>query len=508
LVPGDTNNAYDVFLRDRTLGTTERLSVSTAGLQAAGSSYFPEISADGRHVAFLSDAANLVAGDNNGTVDVFVRDRVTNTTTRESLGVGGTQIHGDCESVQISGDGSTLAFSTLATDVGFADTNGVPDSFVRNRVTGAVELLAAKSSGGASNGGASGASLSADGRYVAFYSNSSDFFPGKTAQVEDVYVRDRTLQSTSWLSKSLSNGQGDDGSRNPQISADGRYVAFETYATDVLPGPPPIAVQIGRRDRVSGAIYNVSSGMGGAAPDNGSSPARISADGRFVAFVSIATNLVPAPSNNAAHVYLRDCTLNTTVRQSLKANGDTAGPNAAPLALAISSDAAVLVWLDWAPDLVPDDSNSLPDVFVRDPARNYSLLCAAKRNSQGCMPVLSATGDTSLASPAPFTLTATQLINQKLGLYLYGPGCGATPFQGGMLCPLFPIKRLSASNTGGNPAPTDCSGTLSFNLKPVLQSTPALVPGTLIYLQGYYRDGASQPSLTGLTQGLQLQVAP
>jgi Tol biopolymer transport system component len=133
LVAGDTNNARDIFVRDRQMGTTERVSVHSNGAQGNDWSFDPAISDDGRYVAFESRASNLAPGYTNGTVDIFVRDRLMGTTERVSVDSNGTQANYDSYSPDISGDGRYVAFQSLASNLVSGDTNGVSDVFVRDR---------------------------------------------------------------------------------------------------------------------------------------------------------------------------------------------------------------------------------------------------------------------------------------------------------------------------------------------------------------------------------------
>ena len=128
LVPGDANGARDVFIRDRQTGETTRASVDGAGAEANDDSFEPAISADGRFVAFSSSATNLVAGDSNEANDVFVRDRQANTTTRVSVGLAGANANGGSDSPSISGDGRLVAFTSAATNLVEGDTNGQRDA--------------------------------------------------------------------------------------------------------------------------------------------------------------------------------------------------------------------------------------------------------------------------------------------------------------------------------------------------------------------------------------------
>lgn len=142
LVPGDTNLVEDVFVRDRLAGVTSRVSVGPGGRQANGASSIPSISADGRYVAFMSDASNLVAGDTNHAADIFVRDRVAGTTRRVSIGQGGQQANGASSFPALSGDGLHVAFQSAASNLVPGDTNGTFDIFVRDLLAGTTQRVA------------------------------------------------------------------------------------------------------------------------------------------------------------------------------------------------------------------------------------------------------------------------------------------------------------------------------------------------------------------------------
>jgi Tol biopolymer transport system component len=198
LVPGDTNGWADVFVHDRLTGTTDRVSVSSSGEQAnwtpyALSSKFPSISSDGRFVAFSSFATNLVPGDTNGREDVFVHDRLTGVTERVSVSSSGQQGNADSLTSSISADGRFVAFCSLANNLLPGDTNGCGDIFVHDRLTGATERVSVSSSGEPGNGGSYDPCISQDGRFVAFDSWSSNLVPGDTNGFEDVFVRDRGI---------------------------------------------------------------------------------------------------------------------------------------------------------------------------------------------------------------------------------------------------------------------------------------------------------------------------
>jgi len=188
LVPGDTNGRYDIFLRDRQTDTTTRLSVSSAGTQGNDSSLAPSISADGRYVVFESDASNLVPGDTNGRYDIFLRDRQTGTTTRLNVSSTGTQGNGVSGRPSISADGRYVAFNSDASNLVPGDTNGRNDIFLRDRQTGTTTRLSVSSTGVQGDGHSYDPFISADGRYVAFNSHATTLVPGDTNGKQDIFL--------------------------------------------------------------------------------------------------------------------------------------------------------------------------------------------------------------------------------------------------------------------------------------------------------------------------------
>jgi Tol biopolymer transport system component len=241
LATNDTNNTQDVFLLDRQTGTTTL--VSTTGTASGNNrSFNPVVSADGRYVAFDSNASNLVANDSNGTLqDVFVRDLVTGTTTlvsttgtssgnNQSTSSGNNQ----SSSPVVSADGRYVAFISQASNLVANDSNGTQDVFVRDLVTGTTTLV---STTGTTSGNIRSVSpvVSADGRYVAFTSLASNLVANDSNNTEDVFVRDLVTGTTTLVS-TTGTASGNRSSDNPVVSADGRYVAFTSYASNLATG--------------------------------------------------------------------------------------------------------------------------------------------------------------------------------------------------------------------------------------------------------------------------------
>lgn len=304
LVPGDTNGAADVFVHDRQLRLTERVSVSGTGIQANGGNYFPSISGDGRYVAFSSDASNLVSGDTNKKADVFVHDRWTRQTTRVSVATTGAQGEGDHLFSCISADGRFVAFVSDSDNLVTGDTNGTPDVFVHDRQTRRTERVSVSTDGVEGTGESLSPSISADGRYVAFISNSANLVKGDTNGVTDVFVHDREKGRTERVSVSTTGRGGDKDSYSPNIGADGRYVAFVSDAANFIPGDADGRADVFVYDRESERIQRVSDSRKGVKGNAGPAFPCINADGSCVAFVSGADNLVPGDSNRVADIFV------------------------------------------------------------------------------------------------------------------------------------------------------------------------------------------------------------
>ena len=199
LVPGDTNGVLDVFLHDLVSGATTLVSVDSNGIQSNAGSDYPSISSDHRFVAFESSGNNLVGGDTNGSQDTFVRDLVTRTTARVSVDSNGAQANGASVEPTISADGRSFAFVSTASNLGPGDNNDVPDVFVHDMISGATSRVSVGSNGQEANNtsGVVASALSADGRYVVFWSDASNLVPGDTNGQRDIFVRDMGSATTT-----------------------------------------------------------------------------------------------------------------------------------------------------------------------------------------------------------------------------------------------------------------------------------------------------------------------
>jgi Tol biopolymer transport system component len=295
-----------IYLRDRSAGTTEIVSVDRFGGDGTPDSYTASVTEDGRYVAFSSLADQLVAGDTNGKIDVFVRDRVAGTTQRVSFGISGKQANDNSNFPMISSDGQAIAFRSLASNLVSGDTNGTFDVFVFDVPTQTIERVSVDSSGAEAAQGATGGAIAADGNCVAFESDSSNLVAGDTNGTRDVFVHDRTTGVTERVSVDTSGGEGNDYSYGPSISADGRYVAFESWATNLVAGDTNGKKDVFVHDRTTGITTRVSVDSSGAEADNYSRNPWISADGATVAFVSAADDLVPSDTNGTLDIFVND----------------------------------------------------------------------------------------------------------------------------------------------------------------------------------------------------------
>jgi len=382
LVPNDTNNARDVFVRDRVLGTTERVDVDSNGNQSNQDPGDPfsivlSISGDGQVVAFQTMASNLVPGDTNGWSDIFVRDRLHGTTERVSVDSNGAQAAGPSLDCSVSFDGRYVAFMSYAPNLVPNDTNGVSDVLVRDRLLGTTELVSVDSNGVQGNGNSRYPSISPDGRFVAFASYSDNLVPGDTNGICDIFLHDRQTGSTVLVSVSTGGVQGDGISNTPSVSANGRYVAFESLADNLVPNDTNNAADVFVRDLVAGTTARADVSTGGAQADYGTFTApMISANGRYVVFCSASTTLVGGDANGAYDDFLRDLRLGTTERVSvgpeeIEGNGHSMYPS-------ISADGRYVSFCSFASDFDLGDTNNDFDIFVRDRTGgpNFSSWCS------------------------------------------------------------------------------------------------------------------------------------
>ena len=510
LLAGDTNSHRDVFVRDRRMGTTELVSVGLSGAQGNGDGGFAVVSADGRYVAFASQASNLVPMDTNATSDVFVRDRRSGTTERVSVDGSGGEADAWSGSPSISADGRYVAFASSASNLVAGDTNHADDVFVHDRRTGTTQRVSVDSSGAEANDGVLRPSISADGRYVVFDSIASNLVAGDTNGMFDVFVRDRQTGTTELVSLGTSGVQADASSVFATISADGRFVAFDSYAPNLVIGDTNGDWDAFVRDRQRALTERVSVDSAEHQADGYSTSSSISADGRFVVFASAATNLVGDDTNTVADVFVRDRSNGTTERVNVdSAGGETDLPNGDP---SISADGRYVVFTSWGA-LVSGDTNAAGDVYVRDRIGGPSFTSLCDPGLAGVIPCpcanppssagrgcdnsagtggarLSASGGTYLSSDSlVFTTsgekpTATSVLLQGTA----SPASGAIYGQG-VRCVGGTLKRLFTKSASGGSmlAPNFVAGDPTISARSAAKGNP-ISPGQSRWYLVFYRD--------------------
>jgi hypothetical protein len=387
LVPNDTNQNLDVFVADRVTGTVKLASVNSAGT-ASGNSFSqrPAISADGQVVAFDSLASNLVSlPDNNGTSDVFVHNFATNQTTLVSVNYLGTaSANGGGAQPTITPDGRYVLFRSNASDLVSSGGSGYQEIYRRDLVNQTTILVSTGMTGFGATGHCQNASMTPDGRYVIFDTNASDLVSGDNNGALDVFVRDTVAEQTYLVSvNAAGTGSGDGASQNASITPDGRYVVFESTANDLVPGVTGSNSNVYVRDLVSGKTYLVSANPSGAGGNGGSQHGAISNDGRYVAFDSDASDLAPGDTNNATDVFVRDRTTGQTTLVSMNAAG-TASASGNSSYPSLSADGHKVVFDTLAPDLFPNDVNGTnANIIVHDLTTGTTTVVDPQRSRYG-----------------------------------------------------------------------------------------------------------------------------
>jgi Tol biopolymer transport system component len=375
LVAGDILGFDDIFVRDRQTPTTTRVSVDSGGAEGSGHSYSPSISGDGRYVAFESNANDLVAGDTNPLSDIFVHELLGGTTTLVSVDSFGVQdVPSSSSSPSISSDGRYVAFDSDAILVA-GDTNGKVDIFVHDRQTVTTTRVSVATGGVEVDDPSYSPSISADGRYVAFESIATDLVAPATNGNVHIFVRDLLAGTTTLVSVDSTGTEGDGPSRAPSISGDGRYVAFESDATNLVVGDTLGFSDVFVRDLQTGTTTRVSVDLAGTEGDGPSRAPAISGDGRKVAFESLSTNLVVGDTLGFSDVFVHDRDADgngtydepgaiSTARVSVDLVGVEGNDNSnAP---SISADGSSVTFQSDADNLVVGDTLGFPDIFVDD----------------------------------------------------------------------------------------------------------------------------------------------
>ena len=354
LVPNDTNNSTDIFIYDRTNQTVELINIAPNNTEADAPVSIGSISGNSRYITFASNASNLVANDTNQQRDIFVYDRVEKTTERISVASEGTQANDLNLFNAISDDGRYVAFESMASNLVANDTNGQRDIFIRDRVEKTTERVNVASDGTQANNHASLHSISDDGRYITYCSNASNLVANDTNKQSDVFVYDRVEKTTERISVASDGTQANGYSHFGSISGDGRYVAFESAANNLVANDTNNRTDIFVYDRVEKTTERVNVAIDNAGSNGDSYGASISDDGRYIAFLSEADNLVVDDTNERADIFVYD-----RVEQTTKRFDGNSFPT-------ISGNGEYVVFNSSLDNLVLDDTNQAGDVFLID----------------------------------------------------------------------------------------------------------------------------------------------
>jgi len=365
-----------IFVRDMQTGQNFLISIANDGSPANGISEFPSISSDGRFVAFRSKASNLVDGDTNDEADIFLHDRLYGTTELVSVGIDGAPANGRSVRTSISSDGRYVAFDSHASNLVENDTNGEQDIFVYDSNTKLTKRVTVSSQGNQSNYSTWAHSISGDGRYVTFSSFASNLVSGDMNNHTDVFVHDQQTGVTELISVAGDGTQGNDTSGYPTISFDGRYVAYQSEASNLVENDTNICGSRSCKDafvhdRQSGVTERVSISSDGSEGNGDSGSATISGDGQYVVFTSQATNLIPEDINKIYDLFIHDRNSGLTEIISVSTAGSQG--NWYSYEPSLSSDGQLVVFTSQATNLAPDDTNGYPDVYLRDREREEVL---------------------------------------------------------------------------------------------------------------------------------------
>jgi Tol biopolymer transport system component len=472
LVNQDTNGKLDVFLHDRVTSNTELVSVSTSGAQADfPSDIGADVSDDGRYIAFACRANNLVPSDNNAAGDVFLRDRTAGTTVALSLTPGGATGNATSWHPSMSADGRWIVFESSATDLDpTTPTGGLgTDIFLADCVTGTVECISKTPSGNGGNAQSIFPVISRDGRFAVFTSHADDLVAGDTNFDADVFVCDLATKAITRVSISSTGAEADNQSGSPSISADGRFVTFSSSAKNFVVGLAAGSIfNVYLHDRLTGTTKlvprsmpnpsvtqgggNAQSGGGAYNDHQGSS---VASDGRWVAYHSLAYNLVPGEFV-------------------------IGGQNV----------------------LLTDMQNPYPPLATH---------CFGKLNSLGCSPILLPAGAPSISGSGTLSgtllITASSVLPSKPGIFFWGADSAAPPFGfNGKLCVKPPLIRgpVQVSSSGSG-----CEGLYTFAFTPAYAVSHGLAAGDDFYCQYWSRDrGFGPPDDFGLTNALHVTLGP
>ena len=342
----------------------ERISISSDGIQANGQSGSNSLSNDGRFVAFESNATNLVPNDFNGQTDTFIYDRLNQTVELVSIATDDAQANGSSSSGHLSGNGQYLTFASFASNLVANDLNNQRDIFIYNRLNQTTELVSVNSDGTQANGLSLFSVVSNNGRYVAYESTADNLVAGDTNGLGDIFLSDRINSTTIRINTAEDGIQANGATHLDSISENGRYISFTSAADNLVPGDTNGKNDIFVYDRVDSIIERISVAADGTQGNSDSSFSSLSSDGRYISFTSAADNLVSGDTNGKSDIFVYDRIDSTIERVSV--TNDSAQANGNSQDASISDDGRYVAFLSEANNLVSNDTTSQLEIFIRD----------------------------------------------------------------------------------------------------------------------------------------------
>ena len=515
LFVGDDNGYIDLTWFDTRTGAHQRAVAGPGGVPPDGDVSLGVLSANERFLVCTTNASNLAPGDTNGIADGYVLDQQTGALIRATLGSNGAEPTSECIGRGVSDDGRYVVFESEDDGLVPNDANMTMDVFVRDVVLNTTRLVSVSLAGTSGDGYEQAGSISADGRYVAFLGQATDLVAGDTNGFADVFVRDLVLNTTTRVSVGSSGVQGDDNCFDVKMTPDARWVAFSSLATN-LASRANAAGGIYVLDRTSGLVVNGASSAGQVTNGACGNPT-IGHDGRFLAFQSTATNLDPRDTDGGyMDAYLCDLQLGTARLVSIATNGNQGtAPSSGYQLVTVpmtSADGQRVMYVSNLVGLVAGDTNDDTDAFLWDAGSTCPAIesyCTGKLNSQGCRPSITTSGEPRVAGPSDsFFVSATGLVGNQPGMFLWSLQPTAAPFFGGTLCLTAPVRRTPAQSSGGS-APPGCSGSYAFHFTQAYVAARNLPAGYAIFGQFWGRDnGLAPPNNVALTDAIAFTLWP
>lgn len=513
------NVGSGVLVKDRVTGAVVRASVATGGAQAA-SGVRAMISGDGKFVVFTSYATNLVPGDTNAAADVFVHELATVTTTRVSVSTSGQQGDAASDFATVSGDGRFVAFQSLAKNLVLGDTNNMVDVFVHDRVLGTTQIVSLNASGGPCAGGAGYPRISADGRVIAYSSVSNDIvLPDNFTAGAELYARDLPTGVTTRVSLTSAGAQGvgtfyNLGSEYPWcggMSRDGSFIAF--VGSLGMDAAYPNEGLLYLRDRSAGTTRLVSVSPIGQTLNADHEGGTMTDDGRFVVY-GTHQRMTPDDVNPDCDVYVRDMALGTTRRVSPELPGQLNNSFQPSGDGVMTPSGSTVVFESSSPHLLAIDTDSFIDAYAFDFGQLApESYCTAGTSSQGCTAVLTASGTPSVSSGSPFNLNVVGAAGQRTSLLVYGISGRQSAAWGpsSFACVRAPRQRTGLQSTGGTAGA--CNGAFVVDWNAFVASHPLALGSpwlalTPVQAQAYVRDPQSGAPGSVLSNAIEFYALP